>query len=124
MAAKTRRYIDATTHDYIVYQGGLKADPGYTSQVVLALGTQRGTCQVAPEFGSRIHTVRFADESGRKLVEKYALEALAHITAKVQSLTVTVTLAKYQPGVMDIVVVIDPGRGMPAEKIPYTATLG
>lgn len=124
MTAKIRRYISPATHDYVVDAGGLKGDTGYTSQVVLALGTQRGTCQVAPEFGSRIHTIRKADETGRKLCEKYAVEALPHVAAKVKSLTATATLSTVVKGAIELVVEIDPGRGLPIQKIPYTAQLG
>ncbi len=123
MTAKIRRYISPTTHDYTVDAGGLKADTGYTSQVVLALGTERGTCQVAPEFGSRIHLIRKADENGRKLCEKYAIEALGHIAAKVQSLGVVATLAD-RAGQIDLVVALDLGRGVEIQKIPYTAQIG
>ena len=124
MTAKIRRLILPSTRDYTVDAGGLKADTGYASQVVVALGTKLGTCQVAPEFGSRIHTIRKADEAGRKLAEKYALEATAHIAAKVKSIKVVATLSTTKAGVIDFQVELDHGRGLPTEKVPYSATIG
>lgn len=116
---RARRYVDAVTRDYVVEQGGLKQDDGFTSQVVLALATDLGSCQVLPTFGSRLREIKRADEQGRRLAEKHARTALAHLTDQVRDLMVTATI---QPP-SAIVIVVSGRRGMTAVQATYTAVM-
>lgn len=100
---RLRRWIDAQTRDYVVENGGLKQDDGFTSKVVLAFATKLGSCQVDPGFGSRFHQIKSADENGRRLAEAYGLLALAHLKNEVKDLTVTASLPKNAPGRIDLV---------------------
>jgi phage gp46-like protein len=95
VAAASQRRILATTRDYVVSGGGYANDDGFTSLVVLALGTRLGSCLFFPEFGSRLHLVQTADERGRKLAEKYAWEAIAHLESLVDGLKVEASLTPY-----------------------------
>lgn len=121
MAAKTRRYISPTTRDYVIESGGLRGDDGYSSKVILALGTELGSCQVAPNFGSRLHTIKIAGTASTRLAQKYGVEALAHIASEVKSLEVSAELHKDVKGAMKLTVSIDPGRGKQAVKVEYTS---
>ena len=102
IARKERRWIDPQTRDYVVEDGDLKQDYGFTSQVVLALATRLGNCLVMPNFGSRLHEVRRADEQGRMLTEKHAIQALQHLTSKFSGLTVTASISTERPGVIEL----------------------
>lgn len=118
---KVRRWIDATTRDYVIEGGEVKQDYGFTSKVVLALGMRLGSCQVLPTFGSRLHEIRSANEQGRRLAEAYALLALQHLTDEIQDLTVTATISAGSPGRIDLVV--SGRRGMTVLSATYTASL-
>ena len=122
MASVARRYIDAKTGDYQVASGGFRGDSGFTSKAVLALRTQKGSITVYPEFGSRIHEVRIADERGRKMAEKRAYEAVAHLADEVEDLTVVATLPVNRPGQIDITV--SGRRGSTTYTANYTASVG
>lgn len=117
---RTRRWIDAATRDYVVEGGQLKQDDGFTSKVVLALGTKLGSCQVLPSFGSRLHEIKYADERGRKLAEAYARLALVHLTEEIQDLTITATL----PGAGRIDLVIEGRKGTRGFRANYSHRLG
>lgn len=122
MAAKLRRYISHTTRDYVVTGGGFQADPGVSSKVVLALGMRRGSCPVYPEFGSRLHLVKKADERGRREAEAYAAEALEHLVGEVKDLEVTATLSASRPGAIDLDVSYR--LGDVPQRVPYTQRVG
>jgi phage gp46-like protein len=116
---RARRWIDAQTLDYVVEAGGLKQDDGFTSQVVLALATRLGSCQVYPAFGSRLYQVKRADETGRRLSEAYAKLAIAHLSIK--ELRVVATLSKSAPGRISLLVA-GKKSGMPV-NVPYNMEL-
>jgi phage gp46-like protein len=97
MAAVAHRMLDASTRDYVLSGGGLLVDTGFTTKVVLALSTKRGSMLAFPEFGSRMHEVQVADERGRKLAEKYAWQAVAHLESEVDQLEVEASLTPYDP---------------------------
>lgn len=118
MAAKLRRYIHPTTRDYVVSGGGFQADSGVASKIVLALGMQRGSCPVYPEFGSRLHLVKRADERGRREAEAYAREALEHLAGEVTDLVVTATISTEKPGAIEIEVAYR--LGDVPQRVPYT----
>lgn len=108
MPAKARRWLN-TSGDYQVVSGNLRGDDGWTSKALLALRTRKGSCLVFPEFGSRLHEITRADERGRKLAEKRGLEAVEHLAAEVDELTVTAALVdefgqKLPAGMIDVVV--------------------
>lgn len=116
-----RRYIDPTTRDYVVRQGELVQDDGFTSKVVLALATRLGSAQALPEFGSRLHEIKHADERGRLLAEKHALRALAHLADEIAELRVTASLSTKRRGAIDVTV-----SGRCGERVlnaNYTAVL-
>jgi phage gp46-like protein len=125
---KPRRWIDAgdpstgrLPGDYVVEGGDFKQDAGWTSKVYLALSTKLGSCQVLPGFGSRLHEIRHADETGRRLSESYALMALQHLTQDIQDLQVVATLPPNSPGRIDLVV---SGRnGTTQVQVPYSRTI-
>lgn len=119
---RVRRWIDPTTRDYVVQDGDLRQDDGFASKVVLALGTRLGTCQVLPSFGSRLHEIKRADELGRKLAEKRARSALAHLESEVDELTVTAALNAKAPGLIDITVTGK--RGANTTSAVYTSRVG
>lgn len=114
---KPRRWIDAATRDYVVEGGDFKQDDGFTSKVVLALATRRGSCLVAPWFGSRLHEIRYADERGRGLAETFTKQALAHLTAQIKDLRVKATIVHKAA----ILIVVSGRRGRSAVRIEYTA---
>jgi phage gp46-like protein len=116
---RPRRWLDAQTLDYVVEAGGLKQDEGFTSQVVLALATRLGSCQVYPAFGSRLHQVKRADETGRRLAEAYAKLAIAHLSIK--DLRVVATLSKSAPGRISLLVA-GKKSGLPV-NVPYNVDL-
>ena len=117
---RARRWIDAQTLDYVVEGGGLKQDDGFTSQVVLALSTRLGSCQVFPSFGSRLYQIKRADETGRRLAEAYARLALAHLTIK--DLTITATIDSVRaPGRIQLLIT-GKKNGRPVSA-PYTVPL-
>lgn len=120
-ARKVRRWIDPKSRDYVVEGGELKQDHGFTSKVVLALATKLGSCLVLPEFGSRIHEVKRADEQGRRLAEKHALNALHHLTAEITGLTVAAFISTERPGVIEIDV--SGKRGQMELSTRYTASV-
>lgn len=94
MPAKIRRLISHLRQhegDYVVQAGGLAGDDGFTSKAYLALKTKRGSCTVIPEFGSRLHEVKTADEAGARQAQGLAADAVAHLLAEVPDLTVTGT---------------------------------
>lgn len=91
-SAARHRYIDPETGDYVVTGGGLKADSGISSKIVLALRMRKGSSALFPTFGSRLHEVKKADESGRRLCEKHAFAALTHLAREVASLDVEAQL--------------------------------
>lgn len=86
------RYISPSTGRYVVSAGGYQEDSSVASKVVLALRTRRGTAAVYPTFGSRLHEIRKADESGRRSAEKFARQALIHLARQVESLDVEAQL--------------------------------
>lgn len=120
MPAKARRWI-GTDGDYVVEAGNLRGDDGFTSKAVLALRTRKGSCLVFPQFGSRLHEIKKADERGRKLAEKRAYEAVAHLAAEVDELAVTATLTDV-PGRIDIEVTGK--KGATTLTARYTSTPG
>lgn len=71
-----RRYIDATTGDYVLVKGAPKNDNTFASAVVLRFRLQRGSSPLFPELGSRFHTIRKIITSTPRLVEAYAVEAV------------------------------------------------
>lgn len=119
MPAVARRAISPTTGDYTVVSGGVEGDDGFTSKAVLALRTRYGSIPVYPEFGSKLHLVKFADERGRKLAEKYAFDAVRHLETEVEDLTVVAMLDKARPGQIDIYV--SGRRGSTTYTAQYTA---
>lgn len=120
-AIDRRRYVDAVTRDYVLTGGRLKQDDGFTSKVVLALATRLGSAQAFPTFGSRLHEVKRADEQGRKLAERHAENALAHLTSEVKELKVVASLPEGQKGV--IAIVVSGKRGTEVVRADYTATV-
>lgn len=119
---RARRWIDAETGDYVVENGGLKQDDGFTSKAVLALRTKLGSCLAMPGFGSRLHEIKKADERGRRQAEQYALIACAHLASQVEDLQATATLSTSRPGAIELIV--SGKRGQEVLKAPYTATVG
>jgi phage gp46-like protein len=115
---RARRWIDAAKLDYVVENGGLKQDDGFTSKALLALSTRLGSCQVNPLFGSRLYQVKRADETGRRLAEAYALLALQHLKAEIQDLTVVASLPHNAKGRIELVV--SGRRGTQAVSAKYT----
>lgn len=73
------RYIDPQTGDYVVERGAPRSDATVASEVVLALRTRRGSAGAAPEFGSRLHTIRKLTPATRGLAAVYAREAIQHL---------------------------------------------
>jgi phage gp46-like protein len=122
VAAKLRRHVDPKTRDYTVESGGFKADAGYASQILLALGMERGSCPVFPEFGSRLHLVKKADDRGRRESEAYATEALSHLAGKLDDLVVTATLSTARPGAIEIEVAYRLGNE--TLRVPFTSRAG
>lgn len=119
---QVRRWIDAQSRDYVVEGGRLKQDDGFTSAVVLALGTRLGSAFCFPEFGSRLHEVRKADEQGRRLAEAFAIKALEHMRANVSDLKVQASIDTKRPGRIDLEV--SGTRGYQVMRAEYTAVLG
>lgn len=117
-----RRYIDPKTRDYVVEGGQLKQDDGFTSEVVLALATRLGSALALPTFGSRLHEIKRADERGRRLAEKHAMKALAHLERKVQDLRIEAALPKDKLGA--ITLTVTGRRGADELSVDYTAVLG
>lgn len=120
-AVDRRRYIDATTRDYVLTGGRLKQDDGFTSKVVLALATKLGSAQAFPAFGSRLHEVKRADEQGRKLAERHAQTALSHLSSEIQDLKVAASLSKERPSA--ILIEASGRRGSEVLRAAYTAVL-
>jgi phage gp46-like protein len=118
---RARRWIDAATGDYVVESGRLKQDDGFTSKAVLALRTKLGSCLAFPAFGSRLHEIRKADEQGRRLAEKFALMACAHLSAEVDDLKAVATLSE-RSGAIELVV--SGRKGNEVLRAPYTAVVG
>lgn len=102
MTAKRARYINPATGDYSVESGGFSGDDTMASRIGLALRTRKGSSAAAPWFGSRLHLVKTADQRGALLVQKYAIEALAHLEDSVDELTVVASVVA--PGRIDAVV--------------------
>ena len=121
-APRLRRYIDPKTRDYVVEGGQLKQDDGFTSEAVLALSTRLGSALAFPTFGSRLHEIKRADEQGRRLAEKHAIKALAHLERRVEGLRVEAALPKNRPGA--IVLTVSGRRGGDELSVDYTAVLG
>ena len=48
---------------------------------MLALRTRRGSCPLAPTFGSRLHEIRKLSPRSDRLAESYAREAIEHLVA-------------------------------------------
>ena len=119
---QVRRWIDAQSRDYVVEGGRLKQDDGFTSAVVLALGTRLGSAFCFPEFGSRLHEIRKADEQGRRLAEAFASMALEHMRANVSDLKVQASIDTKRPGRIDLEV--SGTRGYQVMRAEYTAVLG
>lgn len=117
---RARRWIDAQTLDYIVEAGGLKQDDGFTSQVVLVLATRLGSCQVYPSFGSRLHQIKRADETGRRLAEAYARLAVARLTIKDLLIRARIDPVR-TPGRIALLVQ-GSKSGLPV-SVPYTVSL-
>jgi phage gp46-like protein len=122
MPAVARRWISASTGDYEVASGGLRGDDGFTSKAVLALRTRKGSIPIYPEFGSSLHLVKYADERGRKLAEKYAFDAVAHLEPEVEELAVRASISTLQPG--QIHIVVSGRRGSTTYTANYTAAVG
>ena len=119
---RLRRFIDATTRDYVVEDGSLKQDEGFTSKVILALATRLGSAQAYPTFGSRLHEVKRADERGRRLAEKHAERALAHLAREVVGLKVEAKLRLDKPGAIEVIV--SGAQGEETLNASYTAVVG
>lgn len=123
MVAKARRRLDPKTRDYVLASGGIAEDAGIDTQVLLALGTRRGSCQVYADLGSRLHTIQRADTAGLRLAEFYAREALEHVRARVKDLRITASLASGgKPGAIDLAVEYKIGNE--TKRVVYTATAG
>lgn len=122
MAAKTRRWISPTTRDYVVTGGGFQGDSGVASKVYLALATKRGSSAVYPEFGSRLHLVRKADERGRREAIAYATEALTHLAGEVSDLEVSATVSTDRVGAIELEVAYR--LGDVPQRVPYTQRVG
>jgi phage gp46-like protein len=116
---KPRRWIDAATKDFLVEGGDYKQDDGFTSKVVLALGTKLGTCQANPKLGSRLHEIQKVDDRGRRLAESYALMAVQHLSGEIKDLKVTAELDKKYPGA--IFITVSGRKGTQAVFAKYTA---
>lgn len=71
-----RRYIDPTTHDFVIEAGVSKQDPTLGTTVAMLLSLERGSCVWAPELGSRLHTLQHATTRAGVLAKAYAAEAL------------------------------------------------
>lgn len=121
MAAKARRKINPTTGDYVQSAGGIAADTGVESQIILALSTRRGSCLAYPSFGSRLHEVQKADVAGRRLAQFYATEALEHVRQRVKDLVVIA-----EPGVRpgQIALRVDYRLGDETRRVTYTREAG
>lgn len=119
---RARRYLDAQNGDYVVEHGALKQDAGFTSKVVLALRTRLGSALAAPSFGSRLHEVQHADERNRKLAERHAARAVAHLAREVDELRVVATLPKDRPGAIEIEV--SGRKAMAVVSARYTQEIG
>jgi hypothetical protein len=117
--SKPRRWLDASTRDFLVELGDYKQDAGFTSKVVLALGTKRGSAQAYPGFGSQLHLVKHADERGRRLAESYALLAVQHLRDEVRDLKATAELDARWPGL--IFLTVSGRRGTITVYAKYTA---
>jgi len=117
--SKPRRWIDAQSRDWLVEGGDYKQDAGFTSKVVLALGTKRGSCQAYPRFGSTLHLVKHADERGRRLAEAYALIAVQHLASEARDLKATAELDTKWPGL--IFLTVSGRRGTTTVYAKYTA---
>lgn len=115
--SRRHRWLDPATHDYVVEAGDFKQDDGSTSKVVLALATKKGSCQLAPWFGSRLHEIRFADARGRGLAVTFAKQALAHLGSELVELSVTANIVQKTA----IVIVVAYRRGTRAVRVEYTA---
>lgn len=122
MPARARRWIDPKTGDYAVLNGGLRGDDGFTSAAVLALRTRKGSIPIFPEFGSRLHEIRFADERGRKLAEKWGFDAVAHLADRADDLAVSASLSSETPGAIDVIV--SGRRGSTTFTARYSAAVG
>lgn len=122
VSVRLRRYIDPKTRDYVVDGGQLRQDDGFTSKVVLALATRLGSALAFPEFGSRLHEIKRADEQGRRLAEKHALKALAHLEREIGELKVDAKLPPHRPGAIELTV--SGRRGGDELSVDYTAVLG
>lgn len=73
------RFIDPQTGDYVITNGAPRSDATVASEVVLALRSRRGSAGAAPEFGSRLHTIRKLTATSRALAAVYAREAIQHL---------------------------------------------
>lgn len=94
MPAARRRYIDPATGDYVVENGGPRNDDTVGSQIVLAIGTRRGSCPVAIDLGSRLHEIRKARAGADRLAAAYIREAISHLIdrGEVQDPTIRVEI--------------------------------
>jgi phage gp46-like protein len=118
MPAKANRYL-TVSGDYQQLAGGVRGDDGFTSKVILALRTRLGSCIAFPEFGSRLHEIKIADERGRKMAEKRAAQALVHLAEQYDGLVVQAVLEN-----KTIVVYVSGKRGSTELRAQYTATAG
>lgn len=74
--AARRRWIDPQTGDYVVENGGPRADDTRASKVVLRLRMRRGSCPVLPTLGSRLHLITSNVPGATRLAKAYGREAL------------------------------------------------
>lgn len=119
MPAKANRYV-TVDGDYEQLGGGVRGDDGFTSKVVLALRTKLGSMVAFPEFGSRLHEIKVADERGRKMAEKRAAQAVAHLADQVDGLKVAAFLTDDR-GTRRIEIVVSGKRGSTELTAQYTA---
>jgi phage gp46-like protein len=77
--AATRRWIDPTSGDYVVENGGPRADATRASKILLRLRMRRGTCAVLPSLGSRLYLVTSMTPGAERQARAYAREAIADL---------------------------------------------
>lgn len=74
--AAARRWLDPQTGDYVVENGGPRADTTHASKILLRLRMKRGTCAVLPSLGSRLHLIKTMTPGSKRLARAYAFEAI------------------------------------------------
>lgn len=118
-----RPYIDPRTGDYQLVSGSLRNDDTLASTVVLLLRTERGSCPVAPDHGSRLHTLRKATPDAGRLAREYVVEAIAPVKQWLRDLQVTADVVSERTGARLEVVVAYRDTSGEARRVPYTRSL-